>query len=144
MYVRMYITHCNLSDILGSTGEPPNKGHFGTTPFILCKEAVLFGRFKMYWNYKEDVFWAQAVSFVERFIRRCWTVCVRIYGFLCIFAGDDDVIIVQTKRKNTATIGLLVHAAGMYVYMYIRCMCMYMCVCMRMCAYVIVQIFVYM
>jgi hypothetical protein len=39
------------------TVEPPNKGHFGTTLFVLCKEAVLFGRLKMYYNYREDVFW---------------------------------------------------------------------------------------
>ena len=37
--------------------EPLNKGHFGTAPFFLCKEVVLFGRFKMYKNYIRGVFW---------------------------------------------------------------------------------------
>ena len=26
----------------GYTLEPPNKGHFGTSHFVLCREAVLF------------------------------------------------------------------------------------------------------
>ena len=33
---------------LSDTVEPPSKGHFGTTLFVLCKEVILFGRFKMY------------------------------------------------------------------------------------------------
>ena len=37
--------------------EPPNKGHFGTAPFVLCKEVVLFGRSKMYKQYMEELFW---------------------------------------------------------------------------------------
>ena len=61
--------------------------------------------------------------------------CMCTYIWISVyFAGDDDVVIVRTKRKNTATIGLLVHAAGMYVYVHV---CMYACVC------IIVQIFVY-
>ena len=31
-----------------ATVERPDKGHFGTALFVLCKEVVLFGRLKMY------------------------------------------------------------------------------------------------
>ena len=41
-----------------STLEPVNKGHLRAVSFVLCKEVVLFGRFKMYWNYREYyIFW---------------------------------------------------------------------------------------
>ena len=33
--------------------EFPNKEHFRTASFVLGKEAVLFGGFKTYWNYRE-------------------------------------------------------------------------------------------
>ena len=36
------------------TMESLNTGHFGTASFVLCKEVVLFERFKMYWNYREN------------------------------------------------------------------------------------------
>ena len=29
-----------------STVEPPNKGHFGTSHFVLCREAVFFSEVK--------------------------------------------------------------------------------------------------
>ncbi len=31
--------------------EPPSKGHFGTSHFVPCREAVLFQRLKMYCKY---------------------------------------------------------------------------------------------
>ena len=34
--------------------ESPNIGHLGGAYFVRCKEVVLFGRFKMYWNYREQ------------------------------------------------------------------------------------------
>ena len=39
------------------TVEPPSKEHSGTALFVLCKEIVLFGRFTMYLNYREELFW---------------------------------------------------------------------------------------
>ena len=41
--------------------EPPNKGHFGIAPFVLCKEVVLIRRFKMY-KYKEELLWDLQLS----------------------------------------------------------------------------------
>ena len=36
--------------------EPLNKEHFGTGPFVLCKEVVLFGSSKMHMHYMEELF----------------------------------------------------------------------------------------
>ena len=44
------------SQLLICTVEPPNIGHFRAASFVLCKEVVLFERFKMYWNYIEKYF----------------------------------------------------------------------------------------
>ena len=46
--------------------ESLNRGHFRTASLVLCKEDVLFERFKMYCSYKEKIFWdLKAVSFVH-------------------------------------------------------------------------------
>ena len=58
-----------LCSLHQNTVEPVNKGHFGTAPFVLSKEVVLFGRRKMYKKYGKLMIWRpQAVSFVERFV----------------------------------------------------------------------------
>ena len=31
--------------------------HFRAASFVLCKEVILFGRFGMYWDYREELFW---------------------------------------------------------------------------------------
>ena len=54
-----------------NTVEPLNIGHFGDNVnssdlFVLCREVVLFGKFKM--NYYKEILGPQAVSSVERFI----------------------------------------------------------------------------
>ena len=57
------------SQVTTVTVESLNKGHFETAILIvLCKDIVLFGGFKMYWNYREGLnnLGPQAVSFVER------------------------------------------------------------------------------
>ena len=51
--------------------DSPNRGHFGTTLFVLCEEVVLFGRLKCIRTIGKRIFGPQAVSFVERFIVLC-------------------------------------------------------------------------
>ena len=52
--------------------ELPNIEHFVTALFVLYKEVVLFGKFKIRMNYREleelCILGPRAVSFVERFI----------------------------------------------------------------------------
>ena len=42
-----------LLQTVPTTMRSLNKAHFWTASFVLCKEVVLFGRFKMYWNCRE-------------------------------------------------------------------------------------------
>ena len=37
------------------TVESPNKGHFGTDILSFVKRFSLIGKFKMYWNYRENI-----------------------------------------------------------------------------------------
>ena len=54
----MDIHTCHLQHLTkGDTVGPLNKGHFGTAPFVLCKEGVFFRRNKMYKNHMKDVSW---------------------------------------------------------------------------------------
>ena len=53
----LYIPNIYRQTTMIATVEPLNKGHFGTALFVLCKEVVLFGRLKMYKNYREELFW---------------------------------------------------------------------------------------
>ena len=51
-----FLLTLHLVHISGSTVQPPNNGHFGRALFVLCREVALFGRFKMYYNYKDNYF----------------------------------------------------------------------------------------
>ena len=48
------------------TVESPNNEHFITASFVLCKEVVLFGKLKVYVNYKGNILGTPVASFVER------------------------------------------------------------------------------
>ena len=50
------------------TVKPPNKEHFGVTPFVLCKEMVLLGGSKCISIIRRLYLGHQVLSFVERFI----------------------------------------------------------------------------
>ena len=57
MYVLLYhIMYICAYVYMYNAVENPNTGHFGTV-FVLGKEVVLFGRSKMYWDYKEKISW---------------------------------------------------------------------------------------
>ena len=40
-----------------TTAVSSDKEHFGTASLVLSKEVALFGRLKIYWNYRERMFW---------------------------------------------------------------------------------------
>ena len=43
---------------------PPNKGHFGGSHVVLCREVVLFLRSKMYWSYGNRVSFMSGCPFL--------------------------------------------------------------------------------
>ena len=53
------------------TVEPPNRGIFGTAPFVLCGEVVLFGRSKLYRNYREELFQDLKLCLLRRELLYC-------------------------------------------------------------------------
>jgi hypothetical protein len=100
-----------------------NTGHFGTAPFVLCREVVLFGWSKMYWNYKKKSLGPHAASFVERLLL-FWSI--HYWRFHCVLYSLQSLVYsIRTSGDNLITVCAVLQKSNKAQMLCIQVVCTY-------------------